>query len=78
MPALQQMVATSSNRSSPLGPVLRKVRLAWVLVTVGIYTVLAPFGYAGLWLLCVLWRSDPPRRARAVMTDPRRLCVGGF
>ena len=72
MPALQPMVATSSNRSSPLDPVLRKVRLAWVLVTVGIYTVLAPFGYAGLWLLCVLWRSDPPRRARRLQTITSR------
>ena len=72
MPALQQMVATSSNRSSPLGPVLRKVRLGWVLVTVGIYSCLAPFGYAGLWLLCILWRRAPPRRARRLQTITSR------
>lgn len=66
------MVATSSKRSSPATGAMRAARLAAVLLTVAAYTVLAPFGYAALALLCALWRGDPRRRARRLQTITSR------
>ena len=72
MPARAVMVATSRMRSSPLNFALRQGRLLAVLLTVGIYSVLAPFGYAGLALLCVLWRRHPERRAQRLQAITSR------
>lgn len=72
MPAHTLMVATSRMRSSPLNFALRQGRLLAVFVTVGVYSVLAPFGYAGLALLCALWRRHPERRARRLQTITSR------
>ncbi len=40
------------------------VRKLAVVLTVGVYAVIAPFGWAGFAVLCALWRADPNRRAR--------------
>jgi len=72
MPARAVMVATSRMRSSPLNFALRQGRLLAVLLTVGIYSALAPFGYAGLALLCALWRRHPQKRARRLQTITSR------
>ncbi|MCK5945279.1 MAG: hypothetical protein KAI24_25040 [Planctomycetes bacterium] len=40
------------------------IRRVNVVITVGGYTVLAPFGYAILALLCFAWRRDRMQRAR--------------
>ena len=66
------MVATASSRSSPGGGPVHVGRQAAVLVTVAVYSVLAPFGYAVLALLCLLWRRDPRRRARRLQTITSR------
>lgn len=72
MPAVRTMVATASSRSSPGAGLSSLGRQAGVLVTVACYSVLAPFGYAVLALLCLLWRRDPPRRARRLQTITSR------
>jgi len=44
------------------------IRRVNVWITVGIYTVIAPVGYAVLATLCFLWRKHPVRRARRLQT----------
>ncbi len=66
------MLARSCKPSNPPAQAMRAARLAAVLLTVAAYTVLAPFGYAALAVLCTLWRRDPSRRARRLQTVPSR------
>ena len=44
------------------------IRRINVWITVGIYSLIAPVGYAILAFLCFCWRRDPIRRARRLQT----------
>ena len=45
-------------------PLQRTLRLFAIVVSVGLYMLVAPFGYLGFAFLCWWWRRDPLVRAR--------------
>jgi len=53
-----------ASQDERLGTLWRGLRWLGVLLTVSLYTVMAPFGYLLFVCLCVLWRGDAARRAR--------------
>ncbi len=55
-----------------MSDILRFARWVRVALTVGLYTLLSPFGYVVFALLYVLWRADPVARARRIQAITSR------